>query len=107
VDLEDVIDPSLFPQNELKLWQEHLNAMNQHVQQPFDGAVVLLRTRGQPLLCSLEEDFCWRKLVRGGVSIRFIPGSHENVFMEPNVRTLAGELQTVLDQAQKQDWGSK
>jgi amino acid adenylation domain-containing protein/FkbH-like protein len=99
VDIEDVIDPSLFPANELKLWRIHLDAMKGHVQQPLDGKVVLLRTRGQPLLCSLEEDFCWRKLAKGGVDIRFIPGSHENVFMEPNVKTLAHELQEVLAQA--------
>jgi FkbH-like protein len=107
VDLEDVIDPSLFPQNELKLWQRHLDAMTQHVQQPFDGDVVLLRTQGQPLFCSLEEDFCWRKVARRGVKIRFVPGSHENVFMEPNVKTLAAELQAVLDQARTQTTPAK
>jgi thioesterase domain-containing protein len=100
VDLADVIDPSLFPQNELRLWQIHLDAIKAHVDRPFEGEVVLLRTRGQPLFCSLEEDFCWRKLARGGVKIRFIPGSHENVFMEPNVKTMAEEVQAVLDQAQ-------
>jgi thioesterase domain-containing protein/acyl carrier protein len=100
VDIAEVIDPSLFPQNELKLWQIHLNAIKAHADQPFNGEVVLLRTRGQPLFCSLEEDFCWRKLAKGGVNIRFIPGSHENVFMEPNVKTMAAEVQTVLKEAQ-------
>ena len=93
-----MIDPSLFPESELKLWQTHLEAISAHVEQPFEGEVVLLRTRGQPLLCSLEEDFCWRKLARGGVRIRLVPGSHENVFMEPNVKTLASEVQAALAQ---------
>jgi thioesterase domain-containing protein len=95
-----VIDPAHFPENELKLWQIHLDAMNSHADEPFDGEVVLLRTRGQPLLCSLEEDFCWRNLAKGGVKIRFAPGSHENVFMEPNVTALAHELREALDEAQ-------
>ena len=99
VDLEDVIDPAHFPQNELRLWRIHLQALEDHVEQPYDGPVDLFRTRGQPLLCSFEEDFCWGSLVTGGVTITHIPGSHENIFMESNVRFLARVLQTRLDQA--------
>jgi amino acid adenylation domain-containing protein/FkbH-like protein len=102
VDLEAVIDVSHFPENELRLWQIHLQALIEHVQQPYSGEVLLLRTRGQPLLCSLEGDFCWRKLAQGGVQVTVIPGSHENVFMEPNVRTLAKELSFALAKAQRQ-----
>jgi FkbH-like protein len=102
VDLEAVIDVSHFPENELRLWRIHLQALVDHVQQPYPGEVLLLRTRGQPLLCSLEDDFCWRKLAQAGVQVIVIPGSHENVFMEPNVRTLAKELGFALAQAQRE-----
>jgi amino acid adenylation domain-containing protein/FkbH-like protein len=102
VDLEAVIDVSHFPENELRLWRIHLQALIEHVQQPYSGEVLLLRTRGQPLLCSLEYDFCWRNLARGGVQVTVIPGSHENVFMEPNVRRLAKELGFALVEAQRQ-----
>ena len=102
VDLESVIDVSHFPENELRLWSIHLQALIEHLQQPYPGEVLLLRTRGQPLLCSLESDFCWRKLAQGGVQVTVIPGSHENIFMEPNVRTLAKELGFALAQAQRQ-----
>jgi thioesterase domain-containing protein len=94
--VEEVIDPRHFPEHELKLWQIHLEALIAHVERPYSGRVVLLRTRGQPLFCSLEEDFCWRKLVHGAFTLRCIPGSHENIFMEPNVRVLAAELATLL-----------
>jgi thioesterase domain-containing protein len=102
VDLEAVIDVSHFPENELRLWRIHLQALVDHVQRPYPGDVLLLRTRGQPLLCSLEDDFCWRKLAQAGVQMIVIPGSHENVFMEPNVRTLAKELGFALAQAQRE-----
>ena len=102
VDLEEVIDPSRIPDHELKLWQIHLQALTDHVEQAYAGGVVLLRTRGQALLCSLEEDFCWRKVVQGDVRIVFVPGSHESIFMEPNVRSLAKELSALLTQAQAQ-----
>jgi len=101
VDLESVIDISHFPESELRLWRIHLQALIQHIQQPYPGDVLLLRTRGQPLLCSLENDFSWRKLARGGVQVTLIPGSHENIFMEPNVRMLAKELGFALAEAQK------
>ena len=58
--------------------------------------MVLLRTRGQPLLCSFDEDFCWSRLASGGLTVKRIPGSHENVFMEPNVKFLALELENSL-----------
>jgi thioesterase domain-containing protein len=96
VDLEEVIDPTHFPENELKLWKTHLHALEQHVQQKYSGPAVLMRTRGQPLLSSLEDDFCWGKLVSGGVDICRIPGSHEAIFMEPHVRFLALKLEGYL-----------
>ncbi|HWH70138.1 MAG TPA: alpha/beta fold hydrolase, partial [Candidatus Sulfotelmatobacter sp.] len=102
VDLEDVIDLTHFPENELKLWRIHLQALVEHVEQPYPGQVMLLRTRGQPVFCSLEEDFCWGKLAQGGVILKRIPGSHENIFMEPNVKVLAQELTTALAQAHSQ-----
>jgi thioesterase domain-containing protein len=99
VDLESVIDISHFPENELRLWQIHLQALLNHVQQAYPGDVHLFRTRGQPLLSSLENDFCWGKLART-VQVTEIPGSHENIFMEPNVHTLAKEVESALAQAQ-------
>jgi thioesterase domain-containing protein len=96
--VEEVIDPRHFQEHELKLWQVHLEALIAHVERPYSGRVALLRTRGQPLFCSLEEDFCWRKLVHGAFTLRCIPGSHENIFMEPNVQVLAAELTTLLQQ---------
>lgn len=100
VDLEEVIDPSHFAEQELRLWQIHLSAIVRHVERSYPGEVTLFRTQGQPLFCSLEPDFCWGKLAIGGVRTVIIPGSHENVFMEPHVRALAGELERVLAQMQ-------
>jgi thioesterase domain-containing protein len=96
VDLEEVIETTHFPERELRLWRNHVRAFVHHRQHPYDGSVTLLRTRGQPLFCSLAEDFCWGKLARGGVEVRYVPGSHEQIFMEPNVRALAQQLRSCL-----------
>jgi amino acid adenylation domain-containing protein/FkbH-like protein len=96
VDLDEVIDVSHFPESELKFWQIHLNALVAHVERRYAGHVTLLRTRGQPIFCSFAEDFCWGKLARGGVTVKHIPGSHENIFMEPNVKFLAEQIEECL-----------
>ena len=101
VDIEEVIDPKYFPKHELKFWEIHLRALTNHVERPYAGAVTLIRTRGQPLFCTFEEDFCWSKLAKGGVSVKRIPGSHENIFIEPNVKSLAARLETCLAEARQ------
>jgi amino acid adenylation domain-containing protein/FkbH-like protein len=98
VDLEDVIDTGHFPSSELRLWQAHLEALVRHTDQPYDGPVTLLRTRGQPLLCSLKEDFCWRKICPR-LDLKQVPGSHEEIFMEPHVQSLARQLTACLEEA--------
>jgi thioesterase domain-containing protein len=99
VDLDEVIDINHFPESELKYWQIHLNALVAHIERPYAGNVSLLRTRGQPILCSLKEDFCWGRLVRGGVTVKHIPGSHENIFVDPNVKFLAEQIEELLSEA--------
>jgi thioesterase domain-containing protein len=96
VDLDEVIDVSHFPESELKFWRIHLNALVAHVERPYAGAVTLLRTRGQPAWCSFAEDFCWSQLARGGVTVKHLTGSHENIFVEPNVKSLAETIEGCL-----------
>jgi amino acid adenylation domain-containing protein/FkbH-like protein len=105
-DIEDVIDPKLFPENELRLWHIHLRALTEHVQKPYAGSAMLFRTRGQPVFSSLAEDFCWGKLVSGGVEVKHVPGSHENVFVEPNVQQLAQELSNALAKTRSSSEGA-
>ncbi|SPE63311.1 putative Phenylalanine racemase (ATP-hydrolyzing) [Verrucomicrobia bacterium] len=99
VNVEEVIDPIYFPANELKLWEIHLRALLDHVQQPYPGSIILFRTSGEPVFCSFAEDFCWGKLAQGGAHVRRIPGSHESIFMEPNVQALAAALNASLVEA--------
>ena len=105
VDLEAIIDPRHFPEQELRLWQIHLQALVEHVEGPYAGQVTLLRTRGQPVFCSLEEDFCWSKLAQGGVVVKLVPGSHENIFQAPNVQQLGRQLAESLAAAQQRAAG--
>ena len=98
VDLEEVIDPGHVSENELHLWQAHLQALVSHKDRPYTGPVLLLRTKGQPLFCSMADDFCWRSLAPA-LEVVIVPGAHESIFVEPHVQTLAEELQRRLQSA--------
>jgi len=100
IDLEEVIDASQFSALELKLWKVHLRALRDYVPPPYHGRVTLFRTRGQPFLCSFDPQFGWGDLADDGVEVVVIPGSHEKIFVEPHVRTLAAKFKTRLNEAQ-------
>jgi amino acid adenylation domain-containing protein/FkbH-like protein len=103
VDLEEVIDPAHFPEHELKLWEIHLRALASHVQRPYSGHVTVFRTKGHPLFSSFARDLCWGALAMGGVTVKLIPGSHENIFMEPNVKSLALALNAALSETRERE----
>ncbi|HKQ40430.1 MAG TPA: HAD-IIIC family phosphatase, partial [Verrucomicrobiae bacterium] len=94
--LEEFIDTKQFPQHELDLWRLHLTAGATYVPKPYGGRVLLLRTRGQPFLCSFDPQYGWGKLALGGVEVRIVPGAHERIFMEPDVQILAREVKAAL-----------
>jgi thioesterase domain-containing protein len=94
--LEEYIDTAQFPEHELELWRMHLSAGANYVPKPYGGRALLLRTRGQPVLCSLDPQYGWGKLVLGGLEVRTVPGAHEHIFMEPKVQALAKEVSEAL-----------
>ena len=99
IDVDDFIDTSQFPEDELKLWQVHLRAGSDYVPQPYRGHVTLLRTRRHPFLCSFDPFYGWGDLAQDGVESRLIPGSHENIFVEPDVTALARQVDDCLKAA--------
>jgi amino acid adenylation domain-containing protein len=102
LDLESAIDTTVFPHAELDVWRAHLRACQGYHPGCYPGRVTLFRTRGQPLFCSLDPQFGWGDLA-AAVDVVIIPGSHEKIFMEPHVRTLAAELDACAAAAQSME----
>ena len=100
IDVEEFIDTSQFPDDELKLWQIHLRAGGDYKPKSYAGRVTLLRTRRQPFLCSFDPFYGWGDLAEGGVEIHLIPGSHEAIFVEPDVVALAAQVNARLETVQ-------
>ncbi|HEY6168610.1 MAG TPA: alpha/beta fold hydrolase, partial [Verrucomicrobiae bacterium] len=92
LDAEELVDLSAQPGAERKLWEAHINALLKYRPQPYAGRVTLLRMGGHQLLCSFDPQYGWGELARGGVTVRVIPGAHENILEEPHVEVVAEEL---------------
>jgi amino acid adenylation domain-containing protein/FkbH-like protein len=95
-DLEEFIDITHVSDRETRLWTNHLGLLVRHTSKPYGGPLTLFRTRSHPLICSFEDDFGWGKLAPQ-VTVKNVPGSHEGIFLEPHVRSLAKELEHSLD----------
>jgi hypothetical protein len=90
------IDFSCVPETERPLWQAHVKALIQYHPKPYPGRVTLFRSPVHALFCSFDPGFGWGALASEGVTVRIIPGAHETIMKEPNVRHLAGELNACL-----------
>jgi FkbH-like protein len=99
IDVREYIETTYFPEEELRLWKVHLEAGETYQPRPYGGRVTLLRTRGQPILCSFDPEYGWGELARGGVETRIIRGAHEGIFVEPDIRSLAAEMAACIRQA--------
>jgi thioesterase domain-containing protein len=56
-----------------------------------------------PILSAGDPYFGWRDLLMGRSEIHKIPGVHEKIFDEPNVRVLAEKLRACLQTASREE----
>jgi thioesterase domain-containing protein len=66
--------------------------------QPYDGDATLFKAQLYAWTHTDAHDG-WRKLIRGRIDIRPIPGTHYEIMNQPHVRTVAAELADALDKA--------
>jgi thioesterase domain-containing protein len=60
--------------------------------QVYPGKVVLFRRRGNITKLQLQRQHGWTGLASAGLEIIEVPGDHDTLMVEPNVRVLAREL---------------
>ena len=94
--VEDIVNMSSQSEEERNLWRTHVQAWLRYYPQPYEGRVLLFRTRGHPLVCSFDPRMGWGELAAGGVDVHVCPGDHESILEEENVGYVAGELRRVL-----------
>jgi amino acid adenylation domain-containing protein len=67
---------------------------------PYDGDVVLFRSKNQPPGSVYQETLGWDAVVRGKITVIELPGMHATMIAEPRVRYLVEALRPVLEDAQ-------
>jgi thioesterase domain-containing protein/acyl carrier protein len=76
----------------------NLQALHEYRPGSYGGRVTLLRADERRLAERLfrRKSIGWERVVRGGVEVRMIPGTHHTMVREPHVETLAREVERAL-----------
>lgn len=68
---------------------------------PLACPTAIFRCADWPILSAGDPYFGWRELLMGRSEVHDLPGVHEEIFREPNVRVLAAKLSACLQNARQ------
>jgi thioesterase domain-containing protein/acyl carrier protein len=88
-DLNELLTMADYTAQQRDLWQTHVRSLRAYQPQPYNGHITLFRTHGHGLFTSFDDYYGWGDLVRGGLTVRVLPGGHGNILDEPHVRAVA------------------
>jgi thioesterase domain-containing protein/acyl carrier protein len=74
-------------------------ALARYVPRPYPGGAVMLLSRAEPDRAFCDGRLAWADLLAEGLTVRFIPGSHENMLDQPNVAGVAAVMSRCLGPA--------
>jgi amino acid adenylation domain-containing protein len=79
---------------------DHKKAMHEYVPRPYNGDVILFRASKQLGGQNSDEYLGWKRVLRGNLEVCEVPGHQQTLLLQPNVSTLAKELNGRLKAAQ-------
>src|SRR5258708_39646294 len=91
---------SIYTEEQRKLWEIPIRALNNYRPKPYLGAATLFRSRGHPLICSFDPQYGWGDLIRGGVTVNIVSCPHDSILEEPFVQSVAAALTKCLEKTQ-------
>lgn len=74
-------------------------AAKSYVPRAYPGRLILFRSRHKPLLQLRDPHAAWSRYAEQGLEIHEVEGNHDNILLEPQVRTVAQELKGYLKAA--------
>jgi non-ribosomal peptide synthase protein (TIGR01720 family) len=100
----DMIDyADQLPEHRQQLIEAHARAILTYQPARYSGRSVWFKARVQPLLHRTGGEQIWHALGGDEENIILVPGSHEGMFQQPHVTTLAAELQAQLALVRRAD----
>jgi amino acid adenylation domain-containing protein len=82
-----------------KVREACLQAESSYRPRPYAGRVILFRSNHKPLGQLSDPRAGWSECATRGLEVYEIAGNHENILLEPQVRFVAENLKTCLDDA--------
>ncbi len=84
-----------------------LEAIKEYKGQPFPGRITLIRASQAAYSPQADPACGWKTLALHGVDVRFAPGDHESMFLEPNLSALGEILNSCLETAAEGEFDSR
>ncbi len=85
------------PRNVKKVRKACLQAAKDYMPRPYPGRVILFRSSHKPLGQVSDPHAGWSTYATG-LEIYEVKSNHENILLEPQVRFVAEQLRTCLDE---------
>ena len=76
--------------------EANIRALARYVPRPYRGTAVMLLSRDEPDRAAYDGRLAWADLMEDGLTVRLIPGDHENMLDEPTVAGVAAALDRCL-----------
>ncbi|MFC2023657.1 AMP-binding protein [Chloroflexota bacterium] len=95
------LDLSQADEAKIAFMHQQSRLLADYVPGEYPGPVTLFRARTQPLFCSFSPHMGWEPLVRDGLEIKDIPGTHHDL-LSSHAHGLAERLQKTLDRSVQQ-----
>lgn len=90
--VKTLTDTAAYSKRQAALWEAHWQMYDDHVDGSYSGAAVLLRTRAQPVFSCHTQVLGWSRVIQGDLETITIPGHHDALFVDPNVRFVADNV---------------
>jgi thioesterase domain-containing protein len=91
--VERILDVSRYTVDQRIAMQRDYEILEAYRPEPWQGRIVLLRAKAQPLMLWHDDPALgWSDLARGGVDVVRLPGNHLTIMREPHVGALASAL---------------
>ncbi|MAE66968.1 MAG: hypothetical protein CMJ18_22135 [Phycisphaeraceae bacterium] len=100
-DIRAVFGVTDLPEQRRRFLETHFRAVRSYEPIPTNGSVTVFRSHIRSITCPGEPDMGWSALARGGVDVRSVPGSHNQMFQERWAHHLADALAASLVEAQR------
>jgi amino acid adenylation domain-containing protein len=99
-DVEEALDVSRYSEGYRQRLAISYGSLKKYVPRTYPGRITVFRARTQSLLGSHCPDLGWGRRALRGVEVYVIPGDHNSIMVEPDVRGVAAALSRALSRSQ-------